>query len=152
MAKTMQCAINPRYFVFKVKPRTVEGSNFVIDCEVRLKLTPATAKKVGREFGKALGVYPKVDPRRPRRSLMLQMPVGSSHECLFTRAVGFSCLKYKGRQLRSNFGKFEIDHVHRKKKENCCLSNLQILTKEQHLKKTKKELYPKVKKKPASRR
>ena len=158
MAAGVPCALNPRYYIFKITPETVQpkkpgAPSFVVDYNIRLKLSASSAKKLGREFA--------ADPLTPyavqstdhkdRWDLRTAVPHGQSHESVFARCIAFSLLKYNGRKIRRDlYHLYNADHLCSERVWDCRLENLQILSLPEHREKSKADLLRRSRKRPAS--
>ena len=161
MTEGTPCRLNPAYHVFKVPPYKVKNCplkngcpQFWADCTISFKLTPASAKKYKREFSAPLAPYPRKSPHHVNRwDLKIALPANGAHESVYTRAVGFTLLKFKDKKGRtfsvkpSQLSRYQVDHKKSWELWNSCISNLQILTKSGHKTKTKLDLL----KRPAAR-
>ena len=157
MAAGVPCALNPRYYVFKtepeiLKPKARGAPEFVVDCCVRLKLSDASAKKLGRDFAAALTPYAvRSTEHKNRWDLRVGVPHGTSKESVFARCVAFSMLTHKDQKLRKgSYHLYEADHRISEAVWYCRLENLQILTKLEHRNKSKADLLGRSRKRPAS--
>ena len=101
------CAWNSKYALCKIPPKRQAGKkpgepDWVYDVEVKLRLSAASAKKLGRELAEAKAVYGKQDIRdgipTTRWDLCVAVAHDGSKECYHSRLVGFSFLKYGGRK------------------------------------------------------
>ena len=99
------CALNPKYHVFRTAVQQVHGPPgcpvFLIDCEIRYKLSDSSAKKLGRDYSDAVDVVPVLTRNRGQPSrwdLKANMSYANNHTCLYTRAVGFTLLRRNGRR------------------------------------------------------
>jgi hypothetical protein len=142
-AMAVACALNSKYFVFRTAEKEVASAGgscptFKIDCEVKFKLSPASAKKLGREYSKALKIYPRYSQKSRRWDLKLAVPRGSSHESFYSRAVGFTLLRRGGRQVVPSRA-FEVDHKDARRGWDTRLCNLEILTRAEHKAKSKRD-------------
>ena len=103
------CALNQKYHVFRTAVQHVRGPPgcpvFLIDCEIKYKLSESSAKKLGRDYSDAVDVCPVLTRNRGQPSrwdLKANMSYANNHTCLYTRAVGFTLLRRNGRRLSHN--------------------------------------------------
>ena len=99
MAEGVPCALNPRYYLFKIEPEIIQPKKrgmpqFTVDFQSKLKYADATAKKRKKAFADALTPYAvKSTDHKNRWDLRVAVPHGKSKESVFSRCVAFSMLK-----------------------------------------------------------
>ncbi len=154
--KEVQCVLNPKYWLQKIPETVIPGKkkgepDWLVDWQISKKLSADYARKEGRSHADALSPYGKQTTNsghKNRWDLKVGMQCGRSKEVTFTRALGFTLLKYKGKALRKSQWKgIFVDHKESTKVWDCRLRNLQLLTHPEHTAKTKLDL----RKRPAAR-
>ena len=116
---SMECPLNREYFVFQTATKKVTKPGcpvtFLVNCEIRRKLAESSQKKLGREFARPLKVYPaqgwERGCKKKRWVLKVFVPTGPSNETIFCRAIGFACLKHRGRQPPSHLQALFLDFL-----------------------------------------
>ena len=125
-----------------------DGSSFISEFDIKRKLTDRRyVARVGREFGRALTLYPQLDRKHGRYDLRVDLGAGRNEDqrqvLYYHRLVALTCLTTRydcsGRRLgydlvvgSERYGSYQVDHKDWNNLD-CRLRNLELLPAGRHL-------------------